>query len=651
MKLSLIFFGFAFGVLFNMQAQTSYTSSIINPSFETGTAEGWTWTGATGYAWLGPNTDGDATKDGAYINGLWNGSIGDAECAQMITGLPNGFYQASALMTISNGRLTNQRLFATAGTVTKSMFYGSASNTAYSEVNLAILGLLETYSFGGYSESSAEGGPFKKVTVVNKVTDGTLTLGIRVSGKSNAFGYDFSNTTRGDAGFFKFDCFTLTNVSKVATLDKIGLSVGYLSTTFDPATLTYNAVLPVGTTTVTPTATPTVEGVTLSGTGAVDVSSQTGKSTLVVTSLDGSAQKAYTINYTVVSKSSDATLSALSTSIGTLNPAFNSSVLNYKVLVPVGTTTVTPSVTMNDAKSTVAGVSVVTLENGKGTSTIVVTAENGDKLTYTIQYDYDYLVNPSFETGDFTGWNWIGNSGYVWTGVNGDGDATKTGSKIAGIWNGTFGDVELSQTITGLTNGYYKVTADVMGSSNSTTSRLTTQRLFANNSSMLFGSASDYTVENLTVLSATEDFYFGGYKEVQNDAGPFQSLSVTTRVMEGVLTVGLRTNGLSSILGYTFPNLTAGNGHGWFKVDNFTMTYIGTSLSSSVIVPKNTDPITYSIESGMLKVRGTKSFVVYNLQGIKVAAVRNNESNSTVSLNPAIYIVKTEVTSFKIRVD
>ena len=296
-KTTLFVLSCLFGLLSGVYAQTSYTSKITNPSFETGSGTGWTWTGTTGYAWIGPNTDGDATKDGSYINGLWNSSIGDAECAQTITGLPAGYYKVTALVTVSTNRLTNQRLFVTSGGTTKSMLYGPSTHTAYSAANLTKLGATETYSFGGYSESSAENGPFYKLSVVKQVTDGSLTLGIRVSGKSTTKGYDFSYTTKGDAGFFKFDNFTLTEVSNVATLDYISLNSGFLDMTFNPNTLTYTATFPDGVTSITPSVIPTVEGVTVTGTGAVDVSSGSGTSTITVTALDGTTQKTYTINY------------------------------------------------------------------------------------------------------------------------------------------------------------------------------------------------------------------------------------------------------------------------------------------------------------------------------------------------------------------
>lgn len=635
---------FAISTLFNTKAQTNLTSLITNPSFETGDYTGWTWTGRTTGGWETVNTDGDVTKDGTDIAGYWNNNIGDVECSQTLTGLANGYYKITALATVSTNRTTTQRLFANG----KSMLYGASSNAAYSAANLAILGTTETYTFGGYPESTAENGPFKELAVVTQVTDGSLKLGFRLNGKGTALGYDFSYSPKTDAGFFKFDNFTLTEVSTVATLDNITLSSGSLDVAFNSGTNTYTATLPVGTTTVTPIALVSVDGETVSGTNAVDVSSKNGKSTIIVTSPDGTTTKTYTINYTVLSLSNDATLSTLTTSAGTLYPAFNPTVTTYSVLVPAGTTTVTPTATKNNAKASVSGTNEGTLINGKGVSTITVTAENGDIKTYTINYDLAYITNPSFETGDFTGWTWTGNTGYTWTGINVDATNATNGTHIAGTWNSSIGDVELSQTITGLQNGLYTVTADLMGSSNATTSRLTTQRLFANGKCMLFGANSAYSTENLAILGATENYSFGGYNETLNDNGPFLTLSVTAPVTNGTLTLGIRTNGKSTSLGYTFPNLTAGDGYGWFKVDNFTMTYVSANINTEIL--KLTDNVSFTVIDKKLLVKGADSFVVYNLQGIKIADVQKNTSNTMIKLNSGIYLVKTNNETLKVMV-
>lgn len=298
-------------VVISSNAQTNLTSRITNPSFETNDYSGWTWTGRTD-GWLTVNSDGDGTKDGTYIGGYWSGSIGDCEIAQKITGLPVGYYRITALATVSNERATNQRLFAN----NKSMLYGKSDNPAYTASNLALLAAKETYAFGGYPTVATENGPFKKLSVVNHVTDGALTFGFRFSGKSTSLGYNFNYSTKGDAGFFKFDNFTLTEVSKSAVLDHIQLSSGTINELFNPDSTSYTALFSVGTTTVTPIVIPGAEGQTITGLETVDVSSGSGISTIKVTSIDGTTTKTYTIRYTVLTTAKEAITSYLADSTG-----------------------------------------------------------------------------------------------------------------------------------------------------------------------------------------------------------------------------------------------------------------------------------------------------------------------------------------------
>jgi hypothetical protein len=84
-----------------------------------------------------------------------------------------------------------------------------------------------------------------------------------------------------------------------ADLASLTLSVGDLTPAFDPATTDYTALLPYGTTEVTPSATTAISAATLAGLEAVNVSSGTGASTITVTAADGTTVKPYTVAYTV----------------------------------------------------------------------------------------------------------------------------------------------------------------------------------------------------------------------------------------------------------------------------------------------------------------------------------------------------------------
>lgn len=172
-----------------------------------------------------------------------------------------------------------------------------------------------------------------------------------------------------------------------ATLSALNVSPGKLSPVFSSGTTEYTAVAPYGSTSVDVTATPNMENATVTGTGTIDVSSGSGTANVVVTALNGSDQKTYTINITVsdTPPSDDATLSALSVNTGTLDPTFDPNVTTYAVLVPTGTSSVTVSATTNDDNASVTGDGAINVSSGSGTATVVVTAEDGTtKKTYTV---------------------------------------------------------------------------------------------------------------------------------------------------------------------------------------------------------------------------------------------------------------------------
>lgn len=152
--------------------------------------------------------------------------------------------------------------------------------------------------------------------------------------------------------------------------------------------------------------------------------------------------------------------------------------------------------------------------------------------------------------------------GFGWHGVNDDCDGYKDGSYGFGVWATSVDDFELSQTITGLDNGTYTITAGLMVNEN----RRTTQRIFGNLNSTLFGSAEEYA----------ESAAFGECKEFAglSDAGSertLQPVSVRAYVYDGTLTFGVRTdNDFEAAL-----RGEATSGDGWFKVDNFTISKDG----------------------------------------------------------------------------
>ena len=195
-----------------------------------------------------------------------------------------------------------------------------------------------------------------------------------------------------------------------ATLKALSVSDGAnnvpLTPAFDSGTVSYTASVEhgVSSVTVTPTvnethATVTVDGTAVdSGTESSAVSLTAGEANdieVVVSAEDTSVTKTYTVSVTRAA-SSDATLSALTISDGTLTPAFDSDTVGYTASVAnsVASVTVTPTVNDSNAAVAVNGSAVdsgtasqaISLTAGQATAVnVVVTAQDGvTTKTYTI---------------------------------------------------------------------------------------------------------------------------------------------------------------------------------------------------------------------------------------------------------------------------
>ncbi len=87
-----------------------------------------------------------------------------------------------------------------------------------------------------------------------------------------------------------------------------------------------------------------------------------------------------------------------------LEPAFNKDTLDYKINVPTGTTKVTISAKVNDAKSSVSGDGEIEVSEGLNTVPLVVTAQNGSERTYnlTINVEDQNPIKIEVDNKDYT---------------------------------------------------------------------------------------------------------------------------------------------------------------------------------------------------------------------------------------------------------
>lgn len=195
-----------------------------------------------------------------------------------------------------------------------------------------------------------------------------------------------------------------TAPSTDTSLAGLSLSAGTLSPAFSTGTTAYTATVDnaVSSITVTLSSTDSGASVTVNGStvargaasSAIALSVGTNAITIVVTAASGSTQ-AYTVTVTRAAAvlSTDASLSALVPSTGTLSPTFAAATTSYTISVLNATSsiTLTPTTSQSAAKVTVNGTTVpsgsasaaITLPVGTTTIPVVVTAPDG---TTTRQY-------------------------------------------------------------------------------------------------------------------------------------------------------------------------------------------------------------------------------------------------------------------------
>ena len=191
-----------------------------------------------------------------------------------------------------------------------------------------------------------------------------------------------------------------------ATLSALSLSTGTLSPSFVSGTIAYTASIPYGATSITTTPTTnqagasvTVNGnATTSGSASSSLNMNIGSNTItvIVTAQDTTTTNTYTITVTRAALSTtDAALSALSLSTGTLSPVFASGTIAYTASIPYGTTSITTTPTVHQAGATVtvngnattSGLASASLNMnvGANTITVIITAQDTTTTkTYTI---------------------------------------------------------------------------------------------------------------------------------------------------------------------------------------------------------------------------------------------------------------------------
>ena len=217
-----------------------------------------------------------------------------------------------------------------------------------------------------------------QASIIGNVTDATLELG------NNTFRIEVT----AENGTTKriYTVTVIRDKSSDATLENLTASNGALTPEFDANITNYTIEVNNDINTINLTGTASHTGAIVVG-NITDGLLNTGENTfeITVTAEDGISTKNYTITV-IRAKSTDATLQNMTINRGVLVPVFNSNITDYSVEVGDNTTTFTVNVIANHEQAVIKGnVTGATLELGKNTFEVIVTAEDGATTkTYTI---------------------------------------------------------------------------------------------------------------------------------------------------------------------------------------------------------------------------------------------------------------------------
>ena len=344
----------------------------------------------------------------------------------------------------SGSNVIKVKVTAADGTTTKTYTVTVTRAAAPTDAILSALSLSSgtlspTFSSAHTSYTASVGYPVSRITVTPTTGHASATvtyldasddaLTDADTASTDSFEVDLSSganvikvkVTAAEGAALKTYTVTVTRAaaSTDATLGALALSPGTLSPAFASADTSYTASVGYPVSRVTLSATASDAGATIayldgsddaltdadtSSTGSFEVDLSVGANVIKVkvTAGDDTTVKTYTVTVTRAAASTDATLSALSLSPGTLSPAFSSADTSYTASVVYPVSRVTVSATASDAGATIAYLDgsddaltdadtsstdtfEVDLSEGANVIKVKVTAENATTVkTYTV---------------------------------------------------------------------------------------------------------------------------------------------------------------------------------------------------------------------------------------------------------------------------
>lgn len=317
----------------------------------------------------------------ANDNGIYIATFGNNKFA---VGGGEGYIGTQSTTSSTDATLSN--LVISQGTLSPTFASGTTNYTASVPNNVTSLTVTPTTS------STNSTVTINGTTVTSGSASGSIPLAVGNNTISTVVTAQDGSTTK----TYTLTVTRATASSTDATLSNLTINQGTLSPTFASGTTSYSASVAYTVTSinVTPTvnqgnATVTVNGTTTTSGSAQSIPLAVGSNSIsvVVTAQDGSTTKTYTLIVNRAAASTDANLSGLAISQGTLTPTFASGTTSYSANVSNATTsiTLTPTVADSTATVTVNGTAVtsgnasgsIALAVGSNTINTTVTAQDG----------------------------------------------------------------------------------------------------------------------------------------------------------------------------------------------------------------------------------------------------------------------------------
>ncbi len=280
----------------------------------------------------------------------------------------------------------------------------------------------------------------------------------------------------------------------------------------------------------------------------------------------------------------------------------------------------------------------------KGSKTITYQFTTSEPVQSEIPKETSFIVNPGFEyksEGILNDGTTVYGTPYGWkdTGIKGtsfginNGANEKEGNNVCWYQSSPMPDnFELYQNISGLPAGKYTVYCRMAVDD----SKLTTQRLFANNNVQYYGYESDYDKN----LNRDENYSFASWFPSTSSSFDMREMKVDiTLSKDETLKIGVRANNKKK------DGTAATNNSGWFKVDHFRLELKELHENNNIKSIGKESIFSVKVEKGSCLINFKKSFtfanvMIFSSSGDIVYNNIINTQNTKINLPQGLYILK-----------